>query len=105
VRESSGLALSSRNAYLTEAEKSQAALLYQTLLAGQSALQSGRRDYSVIASEMAQTLRQAGFQPDYFAIRRRADLGLPDAAERDLVILAAARLGRARLIDNLQCQI
>lgn len=100
-REASGLAMSSRNAYLTAEEKCQAAVLYKSLQAVKALLKAGDRNYSRMQSEQINFLKTEGFRPDYFAIRRE-DLGLPEANEKDFVILAAAWLGRARLIDNIQ---
>ena len=104
VREPSGLALSSRNGYLSAAERQRAAALYRSLLAAQAALRAGRRDYPAIEAEQAECLRGEGFRPDYFAIRR-LDLAEPSASESELVVLAAAWLGRARLIDNLRLRL
>jgi len=104
VREPGGLAMSSRNGYLSEAEKQLAALLYQSLLAAQAALEAGGRDYRAIEAAQAEGLRGAGFRPDYFAIRG-LDLAEPGADETAWVILAAAWLGRARLIDNVQVRV
>ncbi len=104
VREASGLAMSSRNAYLSAEEKRQAALLYQSLLAAKAALEAGERDYPAIEAAQAEFLRGAGFRPDYFAIRQ-PDLAAPQDQSSDFVILAAAWLGRARLIDNLQARV
>jgi pantoate--beta-alanine ligase len=101
VREPSGLALSSRNGYLSEAEKRQAAQLYQSLRAAQAALEAGGRDYAAIEAAQLAFLRDCGFKPDYFSIRR-PDLAEPDAGDGEFVILAAAWLGRARLIDNIR---
>jgi pantoate--beta-alanine ligase len=104
VREDSGLAMSSRNGYLSEAEKQQAAWLYQSLLAARAALQSGRRDYAQIEAEQAAFLRGAGFAPDYFAVLK-PDLSEPSGVENEWVVLVAARLGKARLIDNLSVSV
>jgi len=101
VREPSGLALSSRNGYLTAAEKTQAALLYRLLQEAGHAITSGNRDFSAIEAEKMSALSSAGFQPDYFAIRRASDLAIPDRQDQHFVVLTAARLGKARLIDNL----
>lgn len=100
VREPDGLALSSRNAYLTEAERAIAPRLHATLREAATALLEGR---SIASAERDATarLRAAGFQPDYFCVRRRADLGSVGPGDRELVIVAAAALGKARLIDNL----
>lgn len=101
VREASGLAMSSRNGYLSADEKAQAALLYAGLCAAAETLRQGERDYARIEQEHLAKLEQQGFQPDYFAIRRPGDLAIPTADDTRWVILVAARLGKARLIDNL----
>jgi pantoate--beta-alanine ligase len=102
VREPDGLAMSSRNQYLTEEERRQAPLIHQLLLAAVERLRAGDRDFAAIERGGIEALEHSGFRPDYFAVRRAADLGSPDAGTRHLVVLTAARLGRARLIDNLQ---
>ena len=105
VREANGLALSSRNAYLTSEEKTRAALLYQCLEAARAALDSGRRDYGTVEVEQLDVLLRAGFRPDYFAVRTLHDLAAPVDGEREFVIMTAAWLGKTRLIDNLQTRI
>lgn len=102
VREPNGLAMSSRNGYLTAAEKDQAARLYAGLSEAAEALRRGERDFARIERERSAALSAQGFQPDYFAIRRQDDLALPGPGDTRLVILVAAKLGRARLIDNIQ---
>lgn len=102
VREPSGLAMSSRNGYLTAAEKSQASQLQQQLLSMKNALLAGRRDYAELCEQASLQLKQQGWQVDYVEIRRQHALTLPDAQTRDWVILAAARLGKTRLIDNCE---
>lgn len=101
VREADGLALSSRNGYLGSAERQQAARLHAILQDAAARLKAGARNYQELEQQACEALIAAGFQPDYVAIRA-ADLSLPSADVRELVVLAAARLGRARLIDNLQ---
>lgn len=101
VRESDGLAMSSRNGYLTPDQRAVAPRLYATLQATAASLRSGNRDYNSLQAEAEATLEEAGFRPDYYAIRRADNLDPPDGPERDLVILAAAYLGTTRLIDNL----
>jgi pantoate--beta-alanine ligase len=101
VREKDGLAMSSRNGYLTAEERSKAPLLYQVLLALGEQLSEGCRDFGALENEGMQRLEQDGFHPEYLAVRRASDLEVPAEGERELVILAAARLGKARLIDNL----
>jgi pantoate--beta-alanine ligase len=102
VREPGGLAMSSRNQYLTEDERRTAPLIHQTLLAAVTRLRAGERDFAAIERAGTGALERGGFRPDYFAVRRADDLGGPDANTRHFVVLTAARLGRARLIDNLQ---
>ena len=102
VREPSGLAMSSRNGYLSVAEKTQAAQLNQQLQLIRQALLQGRRDYAVLVAAAHSALQQAGWQVDYIEIRRQQTLTLPDAQSRDWVVLAAARLGNTRLIDNCE---
>ncbi len=100
VREPDGLALSSRNQYLTPAERGVAPRLAAVLGEVAAALAAGRRDFAALEADAAAALAAAGFRPDYVAIRRAADLGEPAAGDAGLVVLAAAWLGRARLIDN-----
>ncbi len=101
VREADGLAMSSRNRYLTPEERSRAPALYAALTACAERLRAGERDHAALAAEAQARLATAGFRADYFEIRRAADLRPPTAEDRELRILAAAWLGRARLIDNL----
>jgi pantoate--beta-alanine ligase len=100
-RAASGLALSSRNQYLTAAESNIAPILQQTLTDVARQLRNGSRDFSTLESNAIAQLATAGFQPDYVEIRNPRELGKPVAADREFVVLAAARLGRARLIDNI----
>jgi pantoate--beta-alanine ligase len=101
VRDDDGLALSSRNSYLSEDERATAPLLYATLSSVGTELQSGRRDFDELESAASARLEEAGFDVDYFAIRRAQNLEPSDRDCDDLVVLAAARLGQARLIDNV----
>ena len=94
VREPDGLAMSSRNSYLSAAERAEAPRLQRVL---QDVV--GKR----ISPEKAiVVLSDAGWKPDYVEVRRRSDLAKPQAGERELVVLAAARIGATRLIDNLE---
>ena len=93
VREADGLAMSSRNAYLGAAERAEAPRLYRVLLMVKRGAHPDRA--------MAE-LAAAGWQPDYVEVRRRSDLGVPAAGDREMVVLGAARLGKTRLIDNLE---
>jgi pantoate--beta-alanine ligase len=102
VRSPDGLAMSSRNRYLSDAERALAPRIYATLRAAAERIYGGQRDYAAIATWGAEALRAAQMQPDYVEIRDSTTLLSPDAASRELVILIAARLGKARLIDNLR---
>ena len=104
VREADGLAMSSRNQYLTDEERKRAPGIHQTLLAAVQSLRAGASDFVAIERTGIEALDRSGFRPDYFAVRRADDLGSPDANARHLVVLTAARLGRARLIDNLRVE-
>ena len=94
VREPDGLAMSSRNAYLSPAERAEAPRLYRVL----QEVAAGRLD----PHKAVQTLARAGWKPDYVEVRRRRDLGEPQPDDQERVVLAAARLGETRLIDNLE---
>lgn len=102
LREADGLAMSSRNQYLSEAQRRLAPQIFATLSAAARRLQGGDSDFASIERAGVQTLESAGFRPDYFAIRQAEDLAPPSAQTRHLVVLTAAHLGKARLIDNLQ---
>jgi len=102
VRAPDGLALSSRNQYLNAAERTEAAFLYQTLTSVRKAVLDGEVDYAKLERQTAEVLTTRGWQVDYVAVRAQATLLQPQSGERDLVILAAARLGQTRLIDNLE---
>jgi pantoate--beta-alanine ligase len=102
VRDSDGLAMSSRNQYLSPTERQTAPRIYQTLLAAANRLKAGDTEFASIERTGVAALEQAGMKPDYFSIRRAQDLGAPAPDTRHLVVLTAARLGKARLIDNVQ---
>ncbi|MGQ9658652.1 MAG: pantoate--beta-alanine ligase [Thermochromatium sp.] len=99
VREPDGLALSSRNGYLTPAERALAPNLYRVLQATAERLQAGEPIARAEQMGMAE-LAASGLRPDYLSVRRVADLAPASPGDRALIILAAAYLGRARLIDN-----
>jgi pantoate--beta-alanine ligase len=103
VRESDGLAMSSRNRYLDAAERARAPELHATLVAVRDAVRAGREDLAKLEADAGARLAAAGFRPDYVSIRRAADLARPQGGEEPhaLAVLAAAHLGRARLIDNV----
>ena len=100
VRAESGLALSSRNSYLTAEEQARAPLLHRTLQRARRALLEGK-DYAAVERRASAELDAGGFDVDYVAVRDADRLVAPDAATTRLRVLAAARLGRARLIDNV----
>jgi pantoate--beta-alanine ligase len=102
VRAADGLALSSRNGYLTPEERREAPRLYQVLRKAQAELAAGARDFQRIELHGMSELADSGWKPDYVTVRRQADLQAPAAHDRELVVLAAARLGRTRLIDNVE---
>ncbi len=102
VRETDGLAMSSRNQYLTSAQRAVAVLLHQSLVQARDEIIAAQTDFTEIEAKQLKQLQQAGFQSDYFTICRSDDLNIPDSNDRYLVILAAAKLGNARLIDNIQ---
>lgn len=101
VREEDGLAMSSRNGYLTPGERRHAPALYRTLLWVEEQLREGARDYGRLEQEAADALALAGLRSDYVSIRSAADLRPASSDEQHLIVLVAAYLGRARLIDNL----
>ncbi|RIX76695.1 pantoate--beta-alanine ligase [Acidovorax cavernicola] len=100
-RADDGLALSSRNGYLSATERAEAVQLSKALQAMAEAVRAGERDVAALEARAMQSLAQRGWQPDYLVLRRRADLQAPQAGDA-LVALAAARLGSTRLIDNLE---
>jgi pantoate--beta-alanine ligase len=102
MRDTDGLALSSRNQYLTPAERKVAPVIFATLEAAAGRLRGGDAQFSSIERAGFQALESAGLRPDYFSVRRADDLTAPSPETRALVVLAAARLGKARLIDNVQ---
>ena len=102
MRAPDGLALSSRNQYLSAAERAEAVFLHQTLTGIRQAVLNGTRDFAALEQQAAQALSARGWQVDYVALRTQQNLARPDNGERKLVVLAAARLGQTRLIDNLE---
>jgi pantoate--beta-alanine ligase len=105
VREDSGLAMSSRNNYLSAQEREQAAQIYKTLQKVEQMLLKEHPDLKNIEENAVKILENAGLRPDYVSIRRKSDLREPVTTDHELVVLAAAWLGRARLIDNLSVNI
>jgi pantoate--beta-alanine ligase len=102
-REASGLAMSSRNQYLTGEERAHAATIYATLIAMREGILAGQT-IPEVERQAQNRLQAAGFEPDYAVVRRAVDLLEPGAGrDSGLIALIAARLGRTRLIDNLPC--
>ncbi len=106
VRADDGLALSSRNGYLNAAERAEAPALYAQLQRLRDAFHAGQRDRAALEALASEALTRRGWEVNYIALRRQRDLLAPSADEMQagepLVVLAAARLGSTRLIDNLE---
>ena len=102
AREPDGLAMSSRNRYLTAEERAKAPAIHAELERARAAIEAGEKDFAVLGRKGAEALRNAGFRPDYFEIRDAATLEEPSEKSREVVVLTAARIGRARLIDNVK---
>jgi pantoate--beta-alanine ligase len=105
VREADGLAMSSRNQYLSDEERAVAPALYATIDSVGRQLQDGQRNFEELEAAALDQLSAAGFVPDYVAIRRAQNLEPPDRDCDEIVVLAAAHLGNARLIDNIVVSI
>lgn len=101
ARDVDGLALSSRNGYLTEEQRSIAPALHQTLLECREAIACGFDSYQELEQYCTDALKNAGFEPDYFSVRDAQTLGSVTHSTEQIVILAAAKLGKPRLIDNV----
>lgn len=102
VRAADGLALSSRNQYLSAAERSEAIFLYQTLQGMRQAMLQGERDIERLQNQAVEALVARGWRAEYVAVRNQSDLQPAGPMHRDMVILAAARLGNTRLLDNVE---
>jgi pantoate--beta-alanine ligase len=106
VRAKDGLALSSRNAYLSAEDRLKAPVLYSILQTMRHQILAGNHDFSTLESNAIKHLQSEGWQPDYVSVRTRAQLLIPTAnlslSQEPLVIVAAAKLGTTRLIDNLE---
>ncbi|WP_165008097.1 pantoate--beta-alanine ligase [Neisseria yangbaofengii] len=104
-RAADGLALSSRNQYLSETERTEAPRLYRELQAAAAQLQAGNVAYTQIEQTAIENLNQAGWAVDYVEIRQAESLEVARVGDKHLVVLAAARLGSTRLIDNLEVSL
>jgi len=102
IRAADGLAQSSRNGYLSANERAEAPRLYRQLTVVAEAVRNGARDFASLETAALTELERHGWKPDYLTVRRRADLQTPMEPGEPLVVLAAARLGTARLIDNIE---
>ena len=105
VREADGLAMSSRNRYLDPRERRRAPGLYRFLLEAAERIRGGERGYHGLGLHYMKALEGEGFRPEYFTARRAEDLASPTPDDAELVLIAAAWLGRARLIDNVSCTL
>lgn len=105
VREQDGLAISSRNRYLSEQERRKAPALYETLCWVKSRLQTGETCYETLEKQANERLIKHTFKPDYLSIREADSLSIPDIHTKALVVMAAAYLGGARLIDNVRVRL
>lgn len=102
IREENGLAMSSRNGYLSEQEKKQAAMIQQTLQWVKQQIEDGKHDLRHLEQQASEKLNQAGFVTDYLNIARQDDLEPAQINDSALVVLVAAFMGKVRLIDNIQ---
>lgn len=102
VRAEDGLALSSRNGYLSTAERAEAPRLSRELRQIRDAIRNGNTDYAGLEQTALDNLAAAGWKSDYVAIRQQSDLTTPKGVNAPLVVLAASRLGNTRLIDNIE---
>lgn len=105
IRAADGLALSSRNNYLTESQRAEAPRLHRALAEIAGRLSAGERDFEKLEQTATADLRGAGWRPDYVSVRKQADLRSPGRTDRELVVLGAAWLGATRLIDNLEVNL
>jgi len=102
VRADDGLALSSRNGYLSAAERAEAPRLYRELKRIRDAIRQGQDNLADLENATISALTAAGWKTDYVAVRQQSDLGIPQGIDIPLVVLAASRLGNTRLIDNIE---
>lgn len=105
IREADGLAMSSRNSYLKPEERRVAAGIYASLTRAAEELRAQAQAIAVLEGRVAEELKALGMRPEYISVRNANDLSLPKAGDQDLIILAAAWLGGARLIDNIRVML
>ena len=99
------MALSSRNAYLTPAERAQAPQMYAMLSQMAAQIRGGRQDYANLEAVAVANMQQQGWQVDYIEVRHADTLAVAHAGDKQVVIVAAARLGKTRLIDNIEVSL
>lgn len=104
VRDEDGLAMSSRNGFLSPEERARAPLLYKLLQQAATAIEAGDTDFAKLAAKATEALKADGFDPDYFNIANSVSLLPAEPGDTEITILAAARLGRTRLIDNISLE-
>jgi pantoate--beta-alanine ligase len=102
LREPDGLAMSSRNSYLSVAERAEAPRLQRVLQEIRARLGEGKRNFEALGADAMRALAAAGWKPDYVEVRRQDDLRVPDSGDARLIVLGAARIGGTRLIDNVE---
>lgn len=103
VREADGLAMSSRNGYLSPGERAQAPVLYREISHIADAIRAGNKSYGQLTAAAGAAIKKAGFDPEYITVRNTDTLQEASTEEvAKLIVLAAARLGRTRLIDNIR---
>ncbi len=105
IREPDGLAMSSRNGYLSSEERTVAVRLNRNLMRIKDLAEGGRRDFGALCQSASEDLTAAGWRVDYVAVRNQSELAVPGPKDRDLVVLGAAWLGSTRLIDNVEMRI
>ncbi len=107
VRAEDGLALSSRNQYLSAEERGKAIFLQQTLQEARQAILRGERSFERLEKQAVEALRERGWAVDYVAVRNQSDLRQPGSgvSRQELVILAAAKIGKTRLLDNVEVSV
>jgi pantoate--beta-alanine ligase len=104
-RDTNGLALSSRNSFLDKDQQLNAAVVYQALCAVTMMLEDGNRDFAALEHSAAEQITAAGLEPDYVSVRDADDLSIPTEGSTHLVVVAAARCGTVRLIDNVLVEL
>lgn len=105
VRANDGLALSSRNQYMNEAQRSQANFLYQTLQGMRDVIAQGERNFEQLQQDAVSALSVSGWLVEYVTIRNQSDLQPASQSQRELVIMAAAKVGNIRLLDNVEINL